>query len=54
MFSETTQRWQQHGDGGLGGMTDDRANQIIAAAASWKLLGWKLTAVFKEGAAGWA
>jgi hypothetical protein len=29
-------------------MNDDRANQIIAAAATWKLLGWKLTAIFKE------
>ena len=29
-------------------MTDERANQIIAAGASWKLLGWKLTAIFKE------
>jgi hypothetical protein len=39
-------------DDGVGGggfeMTDERANQIIAAAAAWKLLGWKLTAVFKE------
>lgn len=48
MFAENSQRWQQHGDLGAGGMTDDRANQIIAAGAAWKLLGWKLTAVFKE------
>lgn len=29
-------------------MTDERANQIVAAAAAWKLLAWKLTAIFKE------
>lgn len=48
MFYETSQRWQQHDEGGFCGMTDDRANQVVAAAAAWKLLGWKLTAVFKE------
>jgi hypothetical protein len=47
MFSETAQSWQRHGDR-HGTITDERANQIIAAAAAWKLLGWKLTAVFKE------
>ncbi|KAF5011991.1 hypothetical protein FDECE_1931 [Fusarium decemcellulare] len=44
MFDETTQHWSR----GSSDMTDDRANQIIAAGASWKLLGWKLTAIFKE------
>ncbi|OJD12966.1 hypothetical protein AJ78_06514 [Emergomyces pasteurianus Ep9510] len=29
-------------------MTDERANQIIASGSAWKLLVWKLTAVFKE------
>ncbi|RKK79342.1 hypothetical protein BFJ71_g16261 [Fusarium oxysporum] len=44
MFDETAKYW------GLSSfeMTDERANQIIAAGASWKLLGWKLTAIFKE------
>ncbi|KAJ4156674.1 hypothetical protein NW754_008315 [Fusarium falciforme] len=44
MFDETAQHWSR----GSSDMTDERANQIIAAAASWKLLGWKLTAIFKE------
>lgn len=44
IFRETSERW--HRD--KVEMTDDRANQIIAAGASWKLLGWKLTAIFKE------
>ncbi|CAH0019934.1 unnamed protein product [Clonostachys rhizophaga] len=44
MFDETAKHW------GLSSfeMTDERANQIIAAGASWNLLGWKLTAIFKE------
>lgn len=29
-------------------MTDDRANRIIAAGSSWKLMVWKLTANMKE------
>jgi hypothetical protein len=29
-------------------MTDDRANRIIAAGSSWKLMVWKLTANLKE------
>ncbi|KAK2789232.1 hypothetical protein FQN52_006324 [Onygenales sp. PD_12] len=33
---------------GLYNMTDERANQIIASGSAWKLLVWKLTAVFKE------
>lgn len=45
MFQETTQNWRA--DGVLD-MTDDRADQIIANGAAWKLLAWKLTAVFKE------
>ncbi len=45
MFEETTHDWRA---GGLLEMTDDRANQIIANGTSWKLLAWKLTAVFKE------
>lgn len=44
MFHETAQQWQP----GSIDMTDDRANQIVGAGAAWKLLGWKLTAVFKE------
>ncbi|KAF5017793.1 hypothetical protein F66182_10253, partial [Fusarium sp. NRRL 66182] len=44
MFDENARQWKQ----GSSDMTDERANQIIAAGASWKLLGWKLTAIFKE------
>jgi hypothetical protein len=44
IWSGTAQGWQP----GSTDMTDDRANHIIAAGAAWKLLGWKLTAVFKE------
>ena len=44
MFDEIAQQWQP----GSLDMTDDRANQIVGAGAAWKLLGWKLTAVFKE------
>ena len=44
MFSEVTEHWQP----GSLAMSDERANQIIAAGAAWKLLVWKLTAVFKE------
>ncbi|KAH7305201.1 hypothetical protein B0I35DRAFT_400396 [Stachybotrys elegans] len=44
LFVETVQQWHQTGRE----ITDERANQIIAAAATWKLLGWKLTANFKE------
>lgn len=29
-------------------MTDDMANQVISSSTSWKLLTWKLVAVFKE------
>ncbi|KAJ4263105.1 hypothetical protein NW762_006723 [Fusarium torreyae] len=44
MFDENARQWKQ----GSSDMTDERANQIIAAGACWKLLGWKLTAIFKE------
>lgn len=44
MFDENARQWKQVSSD----MTDERANQIIAAGASWKLLGWKLTAIFKE------
>lgn len=44
MFDETAKTWSQ----GSFDMTDERANQIIGAGASWKLLGWKLAAIFKE------
>ncbi|UZP34681.1 hypothetical protein NXS19_002497 [Fusarium pseudograminearum] len=44
MFDENARQWKQ----ASADMTDERANQIIAAGASWKLLGWKLTAIFKE------
>ncbi|SPO00307.1 uncharacterized protein DNG_03152 [Cephalotrichum gorgonifer] len=44
VFHETSEQWRRDNVE----MTDDRANQIIAAGASWKLLGWKLTAIFKE------
>lgn len=44
MFDENARQWGQASSD----MTDERANQIIAAGASWKLLGWKLTAIFKE------
>lgn len=44
VFRETLEEWHREKPE----MTDERANQIIAAGASWKLLGWKLVAVFKE------
>lgn len=44
ILRETAQGWNQTSLD----MTDDRANQVIGAGASWKLLGWKLTSVFKE------
>jgi hypothetical protein len=45
MFHETVQGWR--GDGTLD-MTDERANEVISSGTGWKLLLWKLTAVFKE------
>lgn len=44
MFDENARQWKQASTN----MTDEKANQIIAGGACWKLLGWKLTAVFKE------
>lgn len=44
IFDDTAQQWQP----GSLDITDERANQIVAAGAQWKLLGWKLTAIFKE------
>ena len=44
MFDQASQNWSHASCE----MTDERADQIVAAAAAWKLLGWKLTAVFKE------
>lgn len=44
VFNESSKSWHH----GSAEMTDERANQIIAAAACWKLLGWKLAATFKE------
>lgn len=45
MFRGTWENWQAEG---AHVMTDETANQIIAGATAWKLLAWKLTAVFKE------
>ena len=44
MLDEATQSWLS----GSMDMTDERANEIISTATAWKLLNWKLTAVFKE------
>ncbi|KAL2813390.1 hypothetical protein BJX63DRAFT_421266 [Aspergillus granulosus] len=45
MFQTKWESWQADGPYIL---CDDRANQIISSATAWKLLAWKLTAVFKE------
>ena len=45
MFHEMTRGWRADG---VVEMTDERANQIIASGTAWKLLAWKLTAIFKE------
>ncbi|KAL4876739.1 hypothetical protein BJY04DRAFT_210387 [Aspergillus karnatakaensis] len=45
MFRDTWDNWQAEASFV---MTDERANQIISGATAWKLLAWKLTAVFKE------
>ncbi|KAL5342677.1 hypothetical protein BJX70DRAFT_394511 [Aspergillus crustosus] len=45
MFRDTWENWQSEGPYLV---TDERANQIISSATAWKLLAWKLTAVFKE------
>lgn len=44
VFNESSKSWRL----GSAEMTDERANEIIAAAACWKLLGWKLAAIFRE------
>ncbi|EHK25889.1 uncharacterized protein TRIVIDRAFT_189580 [Trichoderma virens Gv29-8] len=44
VFNESSKSWRF----GSAEMTDERANEIIAAAACWKLLGWKLAANFRE------
>lgn len=44
IFDDVAARWQP----GSLDITDERANQIVAAGTQWKLLGWKLTAIFKE------
>jgi hypothetical protein len=44
IFHEDTEDWRVHGLN----VTDENANRIIAAAAAWKLLVWKIAAVFKE------
>ncbi|KAL3456967.1 hypothetical protein BJX64DRAFT_29261 [Aspergillus heterothallicus] len=45
MFQNKWENWQADGAYVL---SDDRANQIISSATAWKLLAWKITAVFKE------
>ncbi|KAK5037913.1 hypothetical protein LTS07_001380 [Exophiala sideris] len=44
IFRDTTKDWHDPEFE----MTDERANQVIAAASAWKLMVWKLTANFKE------
>lgn len=44
VFNESSKSWCL----GSTEMTDERANEIIAAAACWKLMGWKLAANLKE------
>ncbi|KAL5359443.1 hypothetical protein BJX96DRAFT_183770 [Aspergillus floccosus] len=45
VFRDESQNWAAHE---VCNMTDERANQIISSATAFKLLAWKLTAVFKE------
>ncbi|KAL1960135.1 hypothetical protein VTO42DRAFT_307 [Malbranchea cinnamomea] len=45
IFQKDIQDWPADG---VYNMTDEHANQIISSASAWKLLAWKLTAVFKE------
>jgi hypothetical protein len=45
MFQSKWENWHAEG---VYVLSDDRANQIISSASAWKLLAWKLTAVFKE------
>ncbi|KAI1615650.1 hypothetical protein EDD36DRAFT_193956 [Exophiala viscosa] len=44
IFRDTTKDWHDPEFE----MTDEKANQTIAAASAWKLMVWKLTANFKE------
>lgn len=44
IFHEQTEGWRLHGVI----ITEENANQIIAAAAAWKLHVWKVAAVLKE------
>ena len=44
IFRDMTTDWH---DAGFT-MTDTKAQQVIAAGAAWKLLAWKLSAVFRE------
>jgi hypothetical protein len=43
IFHQSATNWSSEKD-----MTDDRANRIIAASSSWKLMVWKLIANMKE------
>lgn len=45
IFHEKVQSWP--GNGTLD-MTDKRANEVISSGTGWKLLMWKLIAIFKE------
>jgi hypothetical protein len=42
VFHQMTKTWDEFE------MTDERANQILAAASSWKLYVWKVTSLLKE------
>ncbi|KYG50053.1 hypothetical protein M433DRAFT_579 [Acidomyces richmondensis BFW] len=44
IFHEAAEEWRQPGFE----LTDFKANQVIAAGSTWKLLVWKMTAIFKE------
>lgn len=44
VFHEQTEDWRRHGVV----VTEEKANRIIAAAATWKLRVWKVAAVLKE------
>ncbi|KAE8389571.1 hypothetical protein BDV23DRAFT_184328 [Aspergillus alliaceus] len=44
-FQKQMQEWHAHA---VSEITDERASQIVASGSAWKLLAWKLTAVFKE------
>ncbi|PTU23668.1 hypothetical protein P175DRAFT_0426614 [Aspergillus ochraceoroseus IBT 24754] len=45
MFQTKMENWHAHS---VYDMTDEHADEIIATGTAWKLLAWKLTAVFKE------